>query len=90
MEVREMMLLTEHEVGKDLSMDPAGIDVVLQMAEAATNTQIRLDETLKTCETLTQVVGERIFGISSYLQMNQFLGVHQAPCYQLNCWIHLC
>ena len=58
MEVRETMLLTEHEVGEDLSTDPAGIDLVLQVAEAATNTQIGLDETLKTCETLTQVVGD--------------------------------
>ena len=58
MDVRETMLLTEHEVGKDLSTDPAGIDVMLQVGEVANNTQIGLDETLKTCETLTQVVGD--------------------------------
>ena len=52
MEVRETMLLTEHEAGEDLYMDPAGIDVVLLVAEAATNTQIGL-------ERLTQVVGDK-------------------------------
>ena len=56
MEIREMMLLTEHEAGEDLFTDPAGIDVMLQVAEAATNTQIGVEETLKTYKTLTQVV----------------------------------
>ena len=37
MEVRETMPLTEHEAGKNLVTDPAGFDVVLQVAKAATS-----------------------------------------------------
>ena len=59
MEVRETMPLTEHEAGENLVTDPAGFDVVLQVAEAATSltsTQTGLDRTVKAYETLTQGV----------------------------------
>jgi flagellar hook-basal body complex protein FliE len=61
MEVRETMPLTEHEAGENLVTDPAGFDVVLQVAEAATSltsTQTGLDRTVKAYETLTQGVGD--------------------------------
>ena len=54
-EVRETRLLTEHNAGVGPCGDPAGTDVVLQGAEAATSAQVRLKRTSKTYETLTQV-----------------------------------
>ena len=61
MEVRETMPLTEHEAGENLVTDPAGFDVLLQVAEAATSltsTQTGFDRTVKAYETLTQDVGD--------------------------------
>ena len=60
-EVRETMPLTEHEAGENLVTDPAGFDVLLQVAEAATSltsTQTGFDRTVKAYETLTQDVGD--------------------------------
>ena len=45
MEVRETMLLDEHEASENPHGDPAGTGVGLQGVEAATSTQIRLKQT---------------------------------------------
>lgn len=56
MEVRETMLLDEHEASENPHGDPAGTGVGLQGVEAATSTQIRLKHTLEICKTLNKVV----------------------------------
>ena len=55
-EVRETMLLDEHEASENPHGDPAGTGVVLQGVEAATSTKIMLKQTSETCKTLTKVV----------------------------------
>ena len=47
MEVRETMLLDEHEASENPHGDPTGTGVGLQKVEAATSTQIRLKQTLQ-------------------------------------------